>query len=243
MRTKYFAFTILAVLALVLGACGPTTINQAAPTTDRIMNVNGLGVVYLTPDIAYINIGVGTQKPDAAEAVEANKAQTTKVIQAIKDSGVDDKDIRTTNFSIWSNPQYDPAGTGQILSTSYSVDNTVNVTIRDLDKLGDLLDAAVQAGANNIYSIQFDVDNKNDANKEARTLAVENARMQAQELAAATGVELGEIQSISYYESSPTQYFEGKGGGGGGDVASAAVPIQPGQLAISVNVNITYFIK
>ena len=243
MRTKYFAFALLALLALVMSACVPTTVNQAAPETPRTLNVSGVGIVYLTPDIVYINIGVNTQRENAAEAVDLNKTQTNAVIQAIKDFGVAEKDIRTTNFSIWSNPQYDPAGTGQILSTTYSVDNTVNVTIRDLDKLGDLLDAAVQAGANNIYSIQFDVDNKNDANKEARTLAVENARMQAEELAAATGVELGEIQSISYYESSPTQYFEGKGGGGGGDVASAAVPIQPGQLAISVNVNITYFIK
>ncbi|NWF64149.1 MAG: SIMPL domain-containing protein [Chloroflexi bacterium] len=242
MNKKYFVFALLAIAALTISACGSTTINQAAPEAERNLNVSGLGVVYLTPDIAYINIGVNTQRENAAQAVEINKEQTTKVIQALKDFGVDEKDIRTTNFSIWSNPQYDPAGTGQILGTTYSVDNTVNVTIRDLDKLGDLLDAAVQAGANNIYSIQFDVEDKSAANKEARTLAVENAKSQAQELAAAAGVELGEIQSISYYESSPMPYFEGKGGGGG-EMANAAVPIQPGQLAISVTVNLTYGIK
>ena len=240
MRTKYLAFAILAILALAVSACGPTTVNQAAPVTPRTLNVSGLGVVYLRPDIVYINIGVNTQRENAAEAVEVNKGQTNAVIAAIKESGVEEKDIRTTNFSIWSNPQYDPAG--QITGTTYSVDNTVNVTVRDLENLGDLLDAAVNAGANNIYSIQFDVEDKAEATKEARTKAVEDAKLEAQELAETAGVSLVDIQTINYYESNPTSYFEGKGGGGGAAMESA-VPIQPGQLAISVTVNVTYTIK
>ncbi|MBL8061983.1 MAG: SIMPL domain-containing protein [Anaerolineales bacterium] len=240
MRTKYFAFAILAILALAVSACGPTTVNQAAPEAVRTLNVSGVGIVYLTPDIVYINIGVNTQRENAAQSVEVNKEQTNAVIAAIKEFGVDAKDIRTTNFSIWSNPQYDPSG--QVTGTMYVVDNTVNVTVRDLEKLGDLLDAAVAAGANSIYSIQFDVEDKTEANKEARNKAVEDAKVEAQELADASGVALAEIQSINYFESSPTPYFEGKGGGGGAAVESA-VPIQPGQLAISVTVNITYFIK
>lgn len=240
MRTKYFTFALLALLALVVSACGPTTINQAAPETPRTLNVSGVGIVYLTPDIVYINIGVNTQRENASEAVDVNKTQTNAVIQAIKDFGVDAKDIRTTNFSIWSNPQYDPAG--QISGTMYVVDNTVNVTVRDLEKLGDLLDAAVSAGANSIYSIQFDVEDKTAANKDARAKAVEDAKTEAQELADAAGVSLVEIKDINYFESSATPYFEGKGGGGGAAVESA-VPIQPGQLAISVTVNMTYTIK
>ncbi|HNN11954.1 MAG TPA: SIMPL domain-containing protein [Anaerolineales bacterium] len=243
MRIKSLSFAILALLAILVTACGSTTVNQAAAEAPRTLNVSGVGVVYLTPDIAYINIGVNTQKANAAEAVAENKVQTTEVIQAIKDFGVDEKDIRTTNFSIWSNPQYDPAGTGLILSTTYTVDNTVNVTVRDLNKLGDLLDAAVSAGANNIYSIQFDVEDKAAATKEARTKAVDDAKTEAQDLADASGVKLTEISSISYFESSPTPYFEGKGGGGGAAVADVAVPIQPGQLAISVTVNLTYTIE
>jgi uncharacterized protein len=240
MKKNYLAFALLAILALTLSACGPTTVNQAAPESLRTLNVSGVGVVYLTPDIVYINIGVNTQRENAAQAVEINKTQTSAVIQAIKDFGVDAKDIRTTNFSIWSNPQYDPSG--QITGTNYSVDNTVNVTVRELDKLGDLLDAAIQAGANSIYSIQFDVEDKTAATKEARTQAVEDAKVEAQELADASGVSLVQIQTINYYESSPTPYFEGKGGGGGAAMESA-VPIQPGQLAISVTVNVTYSIK
>ncbi len=242
MRTKYFVFAILAVFTLVLSACGPTTINQAAPENIRTLDVSGVGVAYLTPDIVYINIGVNTQRENAAEAVSINKEQTTAVIQAIKDFGVAEKDIRTTNFSIYSNPQYDPSGSGQIIATNYSVDNTVYVTIRDIDKLGDLLDAAIAAGANSIYSIQFDVEDKTEANKEARAKAVEEAKTQAQDLADVAGLSLVEIQSVSYFESGASQYYYGGKGGGGGEAAQA-VPIQPGQLAVTVTVNITYSVK
>jgi uncharacterized protein YggE len=240
MRTKFFAFAILA-LALVLSACGPTTVNQAAPENLRTLNVNGLGQVYLTPDIAYINIGVNTQGPSASESVATNKDQSNAVIEAIKAAGVDAKDIHTTNFSIWSNPTYDELGL--VSGTTYVVDNTVNVTVRDLESLGDLLDSAISAGANSIYSIQFDVADKSAAVKEARASAVGDAKTQAQELAEAAGVSLVEIQTINFYENSPTAYFEGKGGGGGVASEAAVVPIQPGQLAISVTVSVTYSIK
>lgn len=248
MNKKYLIFAIVAVFALVVSACGPSTVtnNYAAPESIRTLNVSGVGVVYLTPDIAYITIGVNTQRDNASAAVEANKEQTTAVIQAIKEAGVEDKDIRTNNFSIWSNPQYDEFGqlTGQV---NYVVDNTVNVTVRDIDKLGDLLDAAISAGANSIYSIQFDVEDKTAAQEEARTKAVEDAKTEAAGLAETSGVALDVVQNISYYESGGAYYYDmgyGKGGGGGGVMSeAAAVPIQPGQLAITVTVNITYVIK
>jgi len=240
MRTKILAIVVL-VFALVLSACGPTTINEAATENLRTLNVNGIGQVYLTPDIAYINIGVNTQGPSASDSVTTNKEQSNAVIEAIKDAGVNAKDIHTTNFSIWSNPQYDDLG--QISGTTYVVDNTVNVTMRDLDKLGDLLDAAISAGANSIYSIQFDVADKTAATKEARASAVADAKVQAQELADAAGVSLDVIQTINFFDNSPYPYYEGKGGGGGDGIASAAVPIQPGQLTIAVTVSLTYLIK
>lgn len=240
MRTKFFAFAILA-LALVLSACGPTTINQEAPASLRTLNVNGVGQIYLTPDIAYINIGVNTQSSSASESVATNKEQSNAVIDAIKAAGVDEKDIHTTNFSIWSNPTYD--ANGIVSGTTYVVDNTVNVTVRDLDSLGDLLDSAISAGANNIYSIQFDVADKSAAVKEARASAVADAQTQAQELADTAGLSLVQIETINFVESTPTAYFEGKGGGGGVAAANAVVPIQPGQLAISVTVSMTYSVK
>lgn len=123
------------------------------------------------------------------------------------------------------------------------VDNTVYVTVRDLDGLGNLLDDAITAGANSINSIQFDVADKTEAVKEARALAVKDAQAQAEELANAAGITLGEIQNISYYDINPMPLYDMGKGGGGAMEASAPVSIQPGQLTVSVSVSIVYSIK
>jgi uncharacterized protein YggE len=139
--------------------------------------------------------------------------------------------------------RFDPS-TGQPSGQKvYAVDNTVYVTVRDLSKLGDLLDTAVQAGANTVNSVQFDVAEKSDALKQARADAVKDAESQAQSLAQAAGLSLGEIQSIGFSEASPFPVFDGKGGGGAVAAEQAAVPIQPGQLSFTVYVNVTYSLK
>ena len=239
MKTKSILIAAAAALALLLSACGPTTINQEAPPTVRTLSVTGSGQAYLVPDIAYIYLGVHTEMPTASEAVAENNAQTEKVIAALKKIGVDANDIRTTNFSIWPSQNYGPDG--MPLDMKYMVDNTVFVTVRDLAKLGDLLDSVISAGANTVNSIQFDVANKDEALKQARADAVKNAAKQAQELADAAGVKLGDIQSIGFYDSQPYPVFDGKGGGAA--VEAAAVPIQPGQLTFTVTVNVTYELK
>jgi len=242
MKTKTIFVAAIALLALVLSACGPTTINQAAPPALRTLSVTGTGQTNLVPDIAYIYLGVHNEKPTASEAMAENNAQTQKMIDALTNSGIDKKDIRTTNFSIWPTDKYDPQ-TGQPTGQKvYSVDNTVYVTVRDLKKLGDLLDTVVAAGANTVNSIQFDVADKEEATKNARAEAVKDAEKQANELASSAGVTLGDVQFIGFSESQPYPVFDGKGGGGA--VAQAAsVPIQPGQLTLTTTVNVTYAIK
>ena len=205
------------------------------------MNVTGTGQAFLSPDIAYIYIGVHSEEDTAAQAVSANNRDTQKVIDALKKAGVDAKDIRTTNFSIWPNQQYGPDG--QPLGTRYVVDNSVFVTVRELDNLGDLLDSAVAAGANSINSIQFDVADKTEALKKAREEAVKDAKVQAQELADLAGMKLGEVQSIGFYDSGPAPYLDYGKGGGGAVAAEASVPIQPGQLTLTVTVSMSYEIK
>ncbi len=240
MQNKLFIVP-MTIAALVLAGCGPATISSTGGQPDRTLNVTGLGQVDITPDIAYIYIGIHTEGASASDAVKANNTQTEVLINALTESGVDAKDIRTTNFGIWPSTQYGPDG--QALGTVYMVDNTVYVTVRELDGLGDLLDSAIEAGANSINSIQFDLADKTEALKEARADAVKNASEQAAELADAAGVQLGEIVNVTYFDSQPYPYSVGKGGGGGGAGIEAAVPIQPGQLSITANVSLTYEIK
>ncbi|HET6594052.1 MAG TPA: SIMPL domain-containing protein [Anaerolineales bacterium] len=235
MKTKSLLVFSVIALALLVGACAPAAGNANV----RTLSVSGSGDALLAPDIAYIYVGVHTESPTAAEAVEENTSQTQGLIQAIREFGIDEKDIRTTNFSIYPMDRFDPATGLPSGEKVYAVDNTVYVTIRDLTKLGDLLDTAVQAGANNINSVQFDVADKDEALREARANAVKDAEAEAQALAQAAGLSLGEIQSISFSEAQPYPIFDGKGGGGA-VAEQAAVPIQPGQLTFTVSVNVTY---
>jgi uncharacterized protein YggE len=103
------------------------------------------------------------------------------------------------------------------------VDNTVYVTVREIEKLGDLLDDTLSAGANSVNSIQFDVEDKSAAMKR-RDAAVTDAETQAKELATAAGLTLGSLQRIDFYSTAPTAIFPGYGKGGGGGAEAAAVP-------------------
>lgn len=241
MKTKSLLISVVVLLAVLLSACGAAGL-PGSGSTPRVLTVSGVGVISLQPDMASISVGVHTETPSAADSVAQNNAKTQTLIDALKAAGVDAKDIQTMNFSIWQNMQYSLEG--KPTSTNYAVDNTVNITVRDLGKLGDLLDAAVRAGANNINSIQFDVADKTKAMTDARAEAVKTAKAQAAELATAAGVTLGNIQSIQYFDASPNPVFPSTGMGGGGNArADMAVPINPGQMQITVTVTMAYDIK
>lgn len=243
MKTKITLVSVLVLLALLLSACSAGGLMPSSQSSQRLVTVNGVGQVTLQPDIAYIYVGVHTEDPSAADAVADNNRKTQALIDALSKSGVASEDIRTSNFSIWPSQQYDPS-TGTVTGSIYMVDNTVYVTVRDLAKLGDLLDDAIAAGANTINSVTFDVADKTVALQDARKLAVEAAKAQAAELATAAGVSLGDVYSISYFDSTPYPVFEGKGMGGGGSAQDAlAVPINPGTMQLSVSVQLAFEIR
>ena len=238
MKTKFLFIIAVLVLGTVLAACGPSTITVQPQPMQRTLTVTGSGMVTLTPDVAYIYIGVHTENVSVAEAVAENNTKAQAVATAIKGFGVEVKDVQTTNFSIWPQDQYDDKGNKS--GTIYNVDNTVYITVRDLTKIGDLLDASIRAGANTINSIQFDVADKTEALSQARKAAVENAQKQAQELVDATGVKLGDVQTISYYDSTPLSADYGKGGGA---MAASSVPVSSGQYQLTTTVTIVYELK
>jgi uncharacterized protein YggE len=230
-------FLLLLMVALVACQASPVAAGGGQPQV-RTLSVNGNGKVYLTPDVAYINIGVQSQSESVSDALNENSRKAQAIADALKELGVEEKDIQTSAFNIYPQQQYDPDG--KMIGILYIVDNTVNVTVRDLTVLGKLLDAAVRAGANNIYGITFDVVDKTKAITEARQLAAADARRQAEELANAAGVKLSAVQNISSYVSSrPAPLYDAKGGA----AAMGQVPISAGQMVISVDVNITYEIQ
>lgn len=244
MRNKSLLLASLMLVAILLTACGSAAMAQSSQDEDtpplRTVTVTGSGKTTLTPDLAYISIGVHTENKDATEAVASNNSQSQKVADALKSFKIDAKDIQTTNFSIYPRQEYDP--TGKPLGITFVVDNTVYVTLRDIDQVGEVLDAAVQAGANSINGIQFDVADRTEALSLARQAAVADARVQAEELADAAGVTLGPVQTITSYSSYPVP-IEAKSGAIMMDAAAVSVPISPGQMILTVDVNIVYQIQ
>jgi len=239
MKTRSILLFTVLLLGIGLSACGPSNITVQPQPPQRTITVTGTGMVTLTPDIAYINIGVRNQDASASVALTDNNASTAAVITAIKSAGVDAKDIQTTNFSIYPQQQYD--NNGVMTGVIYVVENTVYVTVRDLTALGGMIDATVRVGANTINSISFDLADKSGALSQARAAAVAEAQKQADELTAAAGVSLGEVQTISYYDSSAPMMVEY--GRGGGMSAADSVPMQAGSMQISTTVTIVYEIK
>jgi uncharacterized protein YggE len=251
MRSKILFTSSLLFFAVLLSACSGVAAaqstseesNDVTQMPPRTITVTGSGKTVLSPDIAYINIGVQTEGKDAAQAVSDNNQNTQQVIDALLATGVAEEDIQTTNFNIYPRQEYDPQGqpTGEI---TYVVNNTVYVTVRDLDQVGDLLNTAVASGANTIHGIQFDVADNAEALSDARVAAIKNAETIASELANAAGVTLGEIHSISTLTGGyPVPMFEGRGGGGTPVMAEAAVPISPGQMIVTVDVTVIYLIE
>jgi uncharacterized protein YggE len=245
MLKKVLPIISLFVIAALIAGCAPTLAAQAqgtpAPTNPpvRTISVNGIGKAYLTPDLAYVNIGVHTENAEVKAAVDSNNTQAQKIVDAIKAQGVDAKDIQTSNFSIYPMQKYSP--TGEQTGSTYAVDNTVYITVRDLSKLSTILDASISAGANSINGVQFDVADRSKAESSARAAALQNAQAQAQELASAAGVQLGEINSISTFSGGVQPMFVG--GKGGAAMDAASVPIQAGQLTVEIDVTVVYEIQ
>jgi len=234
--------TMLAVAALA--GCGPAAVSGGLPVSEPVpqISVVGVGEVYVTPDIATINVGVRSQADTVAEALEQNNAQAMAIKETLMAQGVAEKDIQTASFNVY--PQSDYDFQGNITRTYYAVENNVYVTVRDLDTLGETLDAVARSGANNIYGITFDVQDKSEAQSTTRELAMESARQQAEELAQTAGVALGDILSISTYTSYPSPYYDyGAGGRGGAEGYAAAVPIASGQMQITSQVTVVFRIK
>lgn len=226
------------ILAGMLAACGGAAAPAGGTPPVRSMNVSGTGEVYITPDIAYIYIGVQTKADNVKDALSKNNDQAKAISAALTKLGVDVKDIQTSSFNVYPSQEYGP--TGEILRNLFVVENVVFVTVRDLGQLGVILDAVVTSGANTINSISFDVKDKKEAISQARKLAIEEARKQAVEISSAAGVTLGDIQNLNVYSNSgPIAMYEGKGGA----MANSSVPIAAGQLMISVTASITYEIK
>ncbi|MGI8475734.1 MAG: SIMPL domain-containing protein [Thermomicrobiales bacterium] len=240
MVTALLALTAAAATGGVAGV-GAQALDSAtpppSPAAPGIVSVAGSGMVEVAPDTASITAGVNIVNPKLSEAQAQATDTMGKIIAALKAAGVADKDIQTTNFSVNINQNYDSNGASSQI-TGYTVGNQVMVTVRDLTKLGSLLDTVVGQGANTIYGITFSVADPTPAASQARKAAVADATRRATEPAAAAGLKLGRLLSISETYGAPSAAMSYASGAGAMDKAS--VPVQAGTSMVSVDVQMSF---
>lgn len=224
-----------------------TAANRIGP---RQISVQGEGKVAVRPDIGVFSAGVLTQARKVGDAQKENAERSNAILAFLKKGGVAEKDIKTVGYSI--NPQYrysDAPCAGGVCPprrppeiAAYEVRHTLEVKVRDLGKADTLLEGIVAAGANEVGSIGFQVDDKEEPRAEARKLAIEDAQEKARVIEDDLDVRLTRI--TAFYESGdggPVPFYgEAKGGFGGGIAAAPAPEVAPGEQEIRSAVTITY---
>lgn len=206
------------------------------------ITIDGEGKVNAIPDIAQISLGVTTDNQKVAEAQKENTSKVNDLMKSLKAAGIDDKDIKTSNYNIY--PKYDYTNGRQNL-TGYTVSQSLDVKIRNLDSVGSIIESAGKLGANQVGSLSFTIDDPEVIKQQAREKALLNAKEKAGDLAKVAGVKLGKLVSFTenanssgpiYYDS----YKLSAPTGMGGAEAAPAPAIAPGSQDVVVNVTVTY---
>lgn len=217
----------------------------------KTLPVTAEGKVKAVPDVAIISLGVVTQADTAREAQSKSTEAINKVTDFVKDLGVADEDITTTNNGVYQRYEW-KENTNQIVG--YEASNQITVKVRGVDKAegkdiaGKITVGAVDNGANQVYGSQFVIDNSEDLVQQAKILAIEKARDKAEELAKAAGIKIGKVVNVSessgYYPMpmyADTRMGMAEGGYGGG--AAPQPYIEPGQQEITQQVTVLFEIK
>ena len=239
--------TIIGTLLFWQTALTPATVEaqtetEASVNLPRTITVVGEGTVNVEPDTAQVNVGVEIVEADIKMANSKATETIDAIMAALQTQGVNNQNLQTSSLNIWIERPYTSEGTpsDRVL---YHVTNQVNVTIRDLSRVGAILDAVIQAGANNMYGVTFKVADPSVLESDTRNQAMEDARVKAEELAKLAGVTLGDVVSVSEVIGNGsgslytnTQFrAEGLGGGGGG--------ITPGELQMTTQLQVVYSVK
>ncbi len=241
-KASFMFITALLVLASLIAGCnvvsgaGSASVPSGQGYLDTI-SVTGFGEAYGTPDTGTIQLGFSTSNVDVGQAMSQSNATVERLTQAMLGLGIAAEDIQTTNFSVWPEERYDPVTGLPSGEKTYRVENTLSVKVRQLGSMPQVIEAGLANGANNLYGLNFSIDDSGALAAEARSAAVADAQARAGELAAELGVTLGDarIANEIYNTGYPTSFEAAIGVGGGG-----APPISEGQLSVNIQVVVTF---
>jgi uncharacterized protein len=231
-------FPQLIASIIILGALAAPLSAEEKPM-ERTVTVSATGAVSAEPDKATISSGVSSEAKTAREALSKNTEAMKKVIAELKTQGVEPKDIQTTQFNVEPVYVYPKEGQPPVV-TGYRVNNMVAVCVRNLDKLGGVLDQLVTVGANQMSGIAFEVSKAETLKDEARTEAMGNALRRAKLLATAGGAEVGEVmqisEDVSFQGPQPVMYAKRA-------MAAEAAPVERGSQQLEARVTVTWKLK
>ncbi|GAA4866765.1 SIMPL domain-containing protein [Luteimonas vadosa] len=213
---------------------------QTAPVSSdgTLLSVSAQAEASRVPDVATLSTGVVTQAADANAALRANSAQMAKVMASIRAAGVAEKDIQTSGINV--NPQYRYAENQPPTITGYQASNNVSIKVRDIAKLGEVLDALVSSGANQVNGPSFEIDQPEAVYDEARRAALEKARQRAEMYAKSLGMQVRRIVSISegggFARPMPMLRVHAEAM----DAAAAPPPVSPGETTLSASLDVVF---
>ena len=242
MKKNWLLGISLALVLATVGLCGCATPEQINLVTQQEgIWVTGEGEVMAAPDIATLRLGIAAQAATVAEAQSQATEAMTRVMDALIDNGVAEKDIQTQYFSIYQVTKWDWEREEEVV-IGYRVTNMVTAKIRDIDKAGTIIDAVIEAGGDltRIDGISFSVDDPSAYYEEAREKAMADAKAKAEQLAELAGITLDKPTYISEYMWVPPPIYIK-----GADVEEAPAPetpISPGEMEISLTVQVVYAI-
>lgn len=231
---------VVALAAASVAWAGAQSVAAAPPQQDaesRTITVTGFGTAYGAPDVVMVGLGAESVNADVKAAMDETNSRMNAIIAAMQENGIAREDIRTEYFSIYQDYSYGPMGPDTQGERVYRVSTSVTITVRQVDRVSDLLAAAVDAGANMVNYIQFDIENRDELQADARGLAVEDAQARAEHLAGLMGLGVGDPLTI--VEGGDVYGPVMRGGGGGMGFAESAA-ISEGQLSVNMSVTITF---
>jgi len=237
---KTLLLAVLLGLAALAVACTTENVNVQPSGQAQGISVTGTGDASGAPDLALLDLGVSTEAKTVKEARDAAATAMNAVSDAVKGDGVADKDIQTRQFSIEPEYQY-PDGKQEL--SGFRVTNIVEVKVRDLDRVGEVIDDAAAAGGDvvQVQGLSFTIEKPETLRAQARKDAMADARARAENLAELAGVKLGKPISVTESASAPPTPFSEKAIMGVG--GEEATPIQPGELEVSVTVDVLFAIE
>lgn len=233
--------SVMVALSVIFGAAytpaafadAPTNVSQ---TNEGVISVNGEGIIVAKPDVAYVSIGYDAKNKDALVAQNEAKTKMAAIIKLIKAEGIKDGDIKTTNVSLYKTSDY----VKEVKYDYYMASNTVEVTVRDIDSVGKLIDVAVKGGSNQLGSVRFAVENTDKYQMEALKLAIKNANNKANAMADAIGVKIGKPSRVAETNFSGGMVYREANTFSKAVQADVTTPVEVGTITIQADVNVEY---